>query len=193
MPKARKVLIVMASPRARGNSSVLAAEAARGAEEAGAEVRTVRLAGMKLAPCLACEACHKPGARGCVLDDGLTALHDDIKAAGALLIASPVYWFTMSGQAKLFMDRLYAFGAGKYRELKGKRVGIILASGDAGVRESGAINAMRSFQDAFAYLDAPIVGMIHCGGARAGAVQRNKALMREAFDLGRSLAKLAEI
>lgn len=187
MTKAKKVMIVLASPRARGNSAALAAEAARGAEEAGADVQVVRLARMKLAPCLACDACRKPGSRGCVQADDLKALHGDIKAAGALLIASPVYWFTMSGQAKLFMDRLYVFGAGKYRDLKGKRVGIILASVTAGLRESGALNAMRSFQDAFAFLDAPIVGMVHYGGA--GAAKRNKALMQEAYALGRSLAK----
>jgi len=189
MTKTKKVLIVMASPRARSNSSALAAEAGRGAEEAGAEVRTVRLARMRLAPCLACDGCLRPGAKGCVQTDDLKALHDDIKAADALLIATPVYWFTMSGQAKLFMDRLYSFGARKYRDLKGKRIGLVLASGDAGARESGAINAMRSFQDAFAYLKAPIAGIVYAGGLAAGAAKRNKALMKEAYALGRSLAE----
>jgi multimeric flavodoxin WrbA len=188
MVKPKKVLIVMASPRARGNSTMLAEEAARGAADAGAEVRPVHLAKMTFGPCLACEACRKPGAEGCVRDDDLKALNADIKAADALLIATPVYWFTMSGQAKLFMDRLYVFGAGKYRELKGKRVGIILASGDTDFRGSGAVNAMRAFEDAFAYLGAPIVGRIHSGGGQAGAVKKNKALMKEAYDLGRSLA-----
>jgi multimeric flavodoxin WrbA len=183
----KKLLVIAASPRPRGNSSVLAAEAARGAAEAGAEVQTVRLADLGFGPCRACESCRKPGAEGCVQDDDLKALHADIRAADALLIATPVYWFTMSGQAKLFMDRLYVFGAKGYRELKGKRVGVILASGDSDARTSGAANAMRSFQDAFAYLGAPIAGMVHAGGGRAGAVRANAALMAEAYALGRSL------
>lgn len=187
MPKARKVLIVMASPRARGNSSALAEEAGRGAAAEGATVQSVRLAKMSFGPCRACEMCRKPGAKGCIQDDDLKALHADIKAADALLIASPVYWFTMSGQAKLFMDRLYVFGAKKYREIEGKRVGIILASGDTDPRASGAVNAMRSFQDAFAYLGAPIAGLVYSGGGQAGAAKRNKALMKEAYDLGRAL------
>jgi len=185
----KKLLVIVASPRPRGNSSVLAAEAARGAAEAGAEVQTVRLADLAFGPCRACERCRKPGADGCVQDDDMKALQADIRKADGLLIASPVYWFTMSAQAKLFMDRLYVFGAKSYRELKGKRIGLILASGDADFRTSGAANAERSFQDAFAYLGAPIVGLVHAGGGRAGAAAKDAALMKEALALGRALVR----
>jgi multimeric flavodoxin WrbA len=188
MPKSKKVLIVTSSPRPRGNSTLLAAEAARGAGEAGAEVQVVSLAGLSLGPCRACDLCRKPGADGCDQKDDFGPLRDDLKAADALLIASPVYWFTMSSQAKIFMDRLYVFGAKGYRELKGKRIGIILTSGDADPRSSGAVNAMGAFKDAFAYLGAPIVGMLHGPGGRAGAVLKDKALLKKAYDLGRDLA-----
>lgn len=189
MTEKRKVVVVMASPRPRGNSSVLAAEAVRGAAAAGAEVLTVRLADLSFGPCRACDLCRKAAAKGCVQDDGIKALRRSIKTAHGLLIATPVYWFTMSAQAKMFMDRLYAFGDKSYRELKGKRVGVILASGDPDPKASGAINAMRSFQDAFAYLGAPVAGMVHCGGGRAGSAARNKTLMAEAYALGASLAR----
>jgi multimeric flavodoxin WrbA len=188
MPKTRKVLIVTASPRPRGNSTLLAAEAARGAEAAGAEVRIVSLAALSLGPCRACDRCRKPGATGCVREDDFGPLRDDLKAADALLIASPVYWFTMSAQAKLFMDRLYVFGAKGYRELRGKRIGIVLTSGDADPRSSGAVNAIGAFKDAFAYLGAPIAGIVHGAGGKAGIVHKNKALMKAAYALGRALA-----
>ena len=116
-------------------------------------------------------------------------LYEDLKSSDALLIASPVYWFTMSAQAKIFMDRLYVFGANGYRELKGKRIGIILASGDADPRSSGAVNAMSAFKDAFAYLGAPIVGIVHGPGGRAGAVLKNKALLKKAYALGQALVE----
>ncbi len=188
MAKKKNLLVLASSPRPRGNSTILAAEAARGAADAGAEVRVVRLADLAFGPCRACDRCRKPAAKGCVQDDDMKALRADIRGADALLIASPVYWFTMSAQAKLFMDRLYVFGAKSYRELKGKRMGVILASGDTDPRASGAVNAMRAFQDAFAYLGAPMAGMVHSGGGRAGAVRKNRALMKEAYDLGRTLA-----
>lgn len=185
--KQRKVLVLMASPRAQGNSTILAEEAARGAEKAGATVEAFRLAKMKIGPCLACDACRKPGADGCIRKDDIRMLHAKLRDADALLVASPVYWFTMSAQIKLFMDRLYAFGAEGYRPLKGKRVGIILTYGDADAFASGAVNALRSFQDAFAYIGAPIKGMVYGTGDKPGEVRANESLMKGAFALGRKL------
>jgi multimeric flavodoxin WrbA len=117
----------------------------------------------------------------------MRTLYKELRAADSVLIASPVYWFTMSAQVKLFMDRLYAFGAEAYRPLKGKRVGIILTYGDADPFVSGAVNALRSFQDAFAYVGAPIKGMVHGSADKPGEVRANKALMTEAYALGRAL------
>lgn len=184
-----KLLVIASSPRPNGNSTLLALEAARGAEEAGAEVRTVRLADLDFGPCWACERCRRPGAKGCVQNDDMKALAEEIRTADSLLIATPVYWFTMSGLAKLFMDRLYVFGAKGYRELKGKRIGVILTSGDPDFRVSGAANAARSFRDAFAYLEAPVVGIVHGSAGKPGGVLRKKSLVKKAYALGRSLAR----
>lgn len=183
----RKLLILMASPRPRGNSTILAGEAASGAKDAGAEVKTFRLAKMRIGPCLGCDGCRKPKAAGCVQKDDMKPLYAELRSADAVLIASPVYWFTMSAQVKLFMDRLYAFGAEQYRPLKGKRVGIILTYGDADPFVSGAVNAIRAFQDAFAYVGAPIEGMVYGSADKPGEVRSNEALMKDAYALGQKL------
>lgn len=183
-----KLLVLASSPRPKGNSTILADEAASGAKYAGAEVKTFRLAKMKIGPCLGCDGCRKPKATGCVQKDDMRILYAELRAADAVLIASPVYWFTMSAQIKLFMDRLYAFGAESYRPLKGKRVGIILTYGDADPFVSGAANALRSFQDAFAYVGAPIEGMVYGSADKPGEVRTNKALMKDAYALGQKLA-----
>jgi multimeric flavodoxin WrbA len=185
--KRKNVLVLMASPRARGNSTILAEEAVKGAKKAGATVEAFRLAKMDIGPCLACEGCRKPGAGGCVRKDDIRMLHAKLRDADALVIASPVYWFTMSGQAKLFMDRLYAFGAEAYKPLKGKRIGIILTYGDTDPFLSGAVNALRSFQDAFAYVGAPIKGMVYGSADKPGEVRANTGLLKEAYALGRKL------
>jgi multimeric flavodoxin WrbA len=185
--KHKKVLVLMASPRARGNSTILAEEAVKGAKDAGATVEAYRLAKMDIGPCLACEGCRKPGADGCVRKDDIRVLHAKLRDAAALLIASPVYWFTMSAQIKMFMDRLYAFGAEGYKPLKGKRIGVILTYGDADPFSSGAVNALRSFQDAFAYVGAPIKGMVYGTADKPGEVRANERLMKEAYALGRKL------
>jgi multimeric flavodoxin WrbA len=182
-----KLLVLASSPRPKGNSTILAGEAARGAKDAGAEVQTFRLAKMKIGPCRGCDGCRKPKASGCVQKDDMTTLYAELRAAEAVLIATPVYWFTMSAQVKLFMDRLYAFGAESYRPLKGKRIGLILTYGDADPFVSGAVNALRSFQDAFAYVGAKIEGMVYGSADKPGEVEGNKFLMKEAYALGRKL------
>jgi len=183
-----KLLILASSPRAKGNSTILAAEAARGAKDAGAEVKTFRLAKMNIGPCLGCDGCRKPKATGCVRKDDMRTIYAELRSTDAVLIASPVYWFTMSAQIKLFMDRLYAFGAENYRPLKGKRVGIIMTYGDADPFVSGAVNALRSFQDAFAYVGAPIEGMVYGSADKPGEVKANEPLMKDAYALGQKLA-----
>lgn len=185
--KTKKILIIKGSPRAKGNSSVLAERAADGAREAGADIEVIRLAKLKIGPCLACEGCRKPGADGCVRKDDMRSLYGRLRAADGVVIAGPVYWFSVSAQVKTFMDRFYAFGAEGYRPLKGKRVGIILTYADADPFVSGAVNALRTFQDAFAYVGARIQGMVYGSADKPGEIRANEALMNEAFALGRKL------
>lgn len=186
--KTRKILVFMGSPRARGNSTILAEKAAEGARNAGAEVEVFRLAKMNIGPCLACEGCRKKGAAGCVRKDDMKPLYAKLRAADAFVIAGPVYWFSISAQVKLFLDRFYAFGAEEYRPLKGKRIGIILTYGDADPFISGAVNALRSFQDAAAYVGARIEGLVYGSADKAGEIRANAALMKDAAELGRRLA-----
>jgi multimeric flavodoxin WrbA len=88
-----------------------------------------------------------------------------LKKARGLVIASPVYWFSVSAQTKIFMDRLDAFIGPKGHGLKGKNIGIL-----------------------FTYVGAPIAGMVYGSTNAAGEVNENKALLREATALGRQVA-----
>ena len=185
--KKQKVLVIMGSPRKRGNSTILAEEAAKGARRVGAEVEIVRLRDVAIGPCLACEACRRKGAKGCIQNDGMTLLYPKLRAADAILISSPVYWFTMSAQVKLLMDRLYAFGAEKGYVLEGKGIGIILTYADADPFSSGAVNALRAFQDAFAFIGTPIKGMVFGSASKVGEIRGNKSLMKDARALGKKL------
>jgi hypothetical protein len=64
----------------------------------------------------------------------------------------------------------------------------VLAYADADPFVSGAVNALRTFQDAFTYIGAELVGAVYGSAAKAGEIKKNKALMDSAFDLGRKLA-----
>jgi multimeric flavodoxin WrbA len=185
----KKILLVMGSPRKEGNSATLAKQVAAGAEAGGAEVESFTLHGMNIQPCTACNACREENSKGCVIDDDMEVLYSKLRQADALVISSPIYWFTVSAQTKLFMDRWYALGGPgeEYAAFAGKRIGIVLTYADVDPFTSGAVNALRTFQDAFNYVGAEIVGMVYGSASEAGEIARNRDLMGEAYELGKKL------
>lgn len=184
----RNILIVIGSPRKKGNSALLAMQVEAGAKAAGAQVESFYLQDLKIQPCTACEACRDRIETDCILEDDMKVLLPKIRRADALVIASPIYWFTVSAQTKLFMDRWYALGSDEGYALEGKKIAIILTYADADPFASGAVNALRTFQDAFRYVGAEIIGMIYGSAWKAGEIKKNKELMKKAFVLGKQLA-----
>jgi hypothetical protein len=71
---------------------------------------------------------------------------------------------------------------------KGKRFGIVLTYADEDPFSSGAVNALRTLEDTFRYVDAEIVGMIYGSASEAGEIKKNKKLLRKAYQLGKDLA-----
>ena len=190
MPKTQKnVMIVVGSPRKRGNSSTLAKQVSSGAKDAGAKVELFFLHDMNIKPCSACDGCRKKRSIGCVIRDDMHKLYPKMRAADAIVIASPIYWFTVSAQTKLFMDRWYAFGGDEnYKVLAEKKFGIVLSYADADPFSSGAVNALRTFQDAFNYLGAEVVGTVYGSAWKAGEISKNKSVMKQAYALGEKIA-----
>ena len=183
----KRILVVMGSPRKKGNSSTLSAEVIAGAEEVGAVVHSYHLNDMDIGPCTACDACRDATADDCVLGDNMADLYPLIREADAIVIASPIYWFSVSAQTKLFMDRCYALGGPQGYALTGKRIGIVLTYEDADPFVSGAVNALRMFQDCYRYVGAEIAGMVYGRAKDPGDIRQNVELMKKAHDLGLEL------
>ena len=186
-PKTKQVLVILGSPRKKGNSSMLAARISRGAKSAGGEVETVFLHALKISPCRGCDTCKKQDSKGCAIKDDMQEIYPKLLAADAWVIASPVYWFTMSAQTKIFMDRCYALTAYAENPFVGKRIAIAMSYGDVDPFRSGCVNALRTFQDAFRYAGSKIVGIVYGSAVEAGEIADNKALMQEAEELGKRL------
>ena len=182
------ILIVNGSPRKKGNSATLSGQVAAGALASGAHVETVYLHDLDIRPCNACGACLKTNDPDCVIDDDMQSLYPKLLEAGAIVLASPIYWFTVCAQMKLFMDRLYAFLGPNEIPLKDKRYAIVLAYGDSDPFNSGAVNALRTFQDGFGYIGAEIAGMVYGSASKPGEIAQNEALMEKAYQLGQRLA-----
>jgi multimeric flavodoxin WrbA len=182
---AKHVLVFKGSPRENGNSSALAEKAAEGARVAGAEVECFSLHRMDIRPCDACDTCQETGV--CVLSDDMQALYPKLEKAGAIVIASPIYWFTVSAQTKLFIDRWYAMETPRGNALKGKQFGILLTYGDTDPYSSGAINAIRTFQDMLRYLGGNLAGIVYGTAMDPRDVHKQPKLMQDAFQLGQKL------
>lgn len=100
----KNVIIITSSPRKGGNSDTLANEFANGAKAAGNSVEIIAVKDVKLQFCIGCMYCQTHDK--CVLDDKMNTLYSRIQHADVLVFATPVYYYSISGQLKTFLDRL---------------------------------------------------------------------------------------
>lgn len=185
----QRIVVLVGSPRPEGNTMILVERLKSGAEPLGARVDVVRLHDMEIRPCSACGACKDDDDKDCVIDDDMARIYPMLRSADAVVIASPIYWWNISAQTKLFIDRCDALDGPSGNVLGKKRVAVMLVYGGSDAFSSGAVNALRAFQDAFNYIGSDVVGMIHGSASGAGAVLQNETLLEKAVDLGRRLAE----
>lgn len=101
----KRMVAFIGSPRKNGNTAAIVEEITRGAKEAGAETKVYYLNDMNIKACQSCYYCR--GAENCAIKDDMQAVYEDIKAADAVVIGSPVYMFQVTAQTKLLFDRLF--------------------------------------------------------------------------------------
>jgi len=181
------VLILKSSPRENGNSNTLAGQVEAGAKEAGAEVESLMLHHMDIRPCDACDVCQETGV--CIVKDDMQRVYPLLEKADAIVIAGPVYWFTISAQAKLCIDRWYALEGPHGSGLAGKQIGIVLTYGDTDLYTSGGINAIHTFESMFRYIGAEITGMVYGTAHEIGDAEKQPELMESAYKLGQKLGE----
>ncbi|MBR0191902.1 MAG: flavodoxin family protein [Thermoguttaceae bacterium] len=102
------VLILNGSPRREGNTEIIARTFAQTAQKNGHSVNVVNVQEVKVAPCMACNYCLNVQKGVCVQKDGMETIRPLFDAADVIVFASPIYFFTISGQMKCVIDRFYA-------------------------------------------------------------------------------------
>lgn len=174
----KKVLILEGSPRRNGNSAILSAEFARSAEEAGCSVEKVRVCGKEIAGCLGCNACYRNGGE-CIQKDDMAEIREKMLAADVIVLASPIYFYSMTAQMKAVIDRTYAF----YQQLEGKTFYFIITCGatDASYTET-MLASLRGFTCCVP--NAKEGGVVLGIGAMEAGEVRSSAAMKEAYELG---------
>ena len=177
----KKVLILEGSPRKKGNSAILCEEFARGAAEAGCGVEILRVTGKKIAGCLGCNGCYRNGGE-CVQKDDMAEVREKMLAADVIVLASPIYYYSMTAQMKAVIDRTFAF----YQQLAGKTFYSIItcAATDASFTET-MLAALRGFTCCVP--NAKEGGVVLGIGAMEAGDVRGTAAMEEAYQLGRGI------
>jgi multimeric flavodoxin WrbA len=107
-----KILIVLGSPRKGGNGETLVRKAAEAMEQGGCTVDYIRLNDLNLRPCQGCGGCDKTGK--CVIKDDMTSVYQAVDDADRIILVSPVYFYSLSAQCKIFGDRFQARWSRKY-------------------------------------------------------------------------------
>jgi multimeric flavodoxin WrbA len=182
----KSIVILKGSPRERGNSSVLADQSAAGAKDAGAQVESFFLHNMSIRPCDGCDECRATGA--CVVGDDMQKLYPKLLAAHAILLASPIYWFTFTAQLKTCIDRWYSLWNYKNDVFKTKAFGVILTYGDTDLYTSGGINAIHTLETMFRFVQVNEVHWVYGSLSDIGDAQKNPELMDKAYRMGKKLA-----
>ncbi len=120
----KKVVIISSSPRLNGNSDMLSKQFEKGALESGHEVKYFNLAKYKLGYCLGCYVCAKEGK--CFYNDGMEQIAKEMIEADVILFSTPVYFYSMSGQLKVLIDRLVPY----YTQISAEIYMILTAADD---------------------------------------------------------------
>lgn len=178
-----KVLGISCSPRKGGNTEILVSEALAGAKEEGADIELLKIHEMKIAACDGCTRCQQSGE--CRIKDDMQKVYKKILAADGIILGSPVYFWSVSGQAKTFMDRTYALRY-PHHKLKNKIGGAIAVTG-----RRGNISALSVINNFFLGHDMLVTGLGIAGyGTKKEEVKKDEHAMKSARSLGKQVTQL---
>ena len=181
-----KVLDVVCSPRLGGNTEILVKAALEGASREGADVELLSVSGKEIKPCDHCGACYQRGV--CHIKDDMEKIYEQLLEADGIILGSPVYFWSVSAQAKLVMDRTYALRYPTLR-LRDKIGGAIAVAGRRGQLE--ALTLMNNF-----FLGQGIVPAnlgVDGRGSKKGEVKKDSRAMEEAKKLGKRIVELIKM
>lgn len=176
----KRVLILSGSPRKGGNSDILCDEFMRGAKESGNEVEKIRVAEKQIGYCRGCYACQKTGI--CAVKDDMAKILQKMIDADVLVLASPVYFYSIDAQLKALIDRTVA----RWTEVKNKEFYYIMTAADS-EKESmeTTLACFRGYADCVD--GAKEMGVIFGTGVyEKGEIKDTKAMV-EAYSAGRSV------
>ncbi len=188
-----KIIAFLGSPRKNGNTELLLKETEKGISDSGFQVQVFNLNLMKISPCQNCGGCDETGA--CIIEDDMVQIYSAIRTADRIILASPIFFFGLSAQTKIMIDRCQAFWCEKYRLKKhippGEhgRKGLLLLVG--GMKKEAGIQCSNTTATAFfRSISVPEHKTLSFTGVDAkGAILNHPNALKEAYEAGKELAR----
>ena len=186
--QSKTVIIFQGSPRKKGNTAVVTQWLEEALESQGWKIKTYPLYNMKFRGCSHCDACKKVHDKpGCILKDDLETALNTIPKADILIIASPVYCWSVSGCASAFMDRLYSFIKPEGSLLANKKmIGLFTAGGDAFDGIDLCVEMLKRFCEYTKVTYVDTIAAANCTTPRE--LLKNKTLKRSIIQLTKRLS-----
>ena len=190
-----QIVAIYGSPRRRGNTATLLKHAVQGAVDAGAQVDEIILRDLKMSPCLEIYACKKEGR--CAIKDDFQNVVDQILSAKGLILASPIFFYTVSAHTKILMDRCQSLWVKKYwidkvpfGQWEPKRKGLFISVGATKGKKlfNGVLLTVKYFFDV---LDMELFrSLLYRGLEFEDDVLKYPEYLEEAYEAGKALAKM---
>lgn len=180
----KKIVILNGSPRKKGNTSALVEAFTKGAESAGHTVTEFFLDSMDIHGCKGCFGGHSSKECPCIQNDDMAKIYPAVKDSDIIILASPLYYWTMSGQLRTALDRLFALeeGDGNLLRGNGKSSALLMAA-----EGNGFDDAVLYYNHLIEHLKWKNLGHVLAGGNMDIGDIAEKKEIQEAFELGKSI------
>lgn len=179
----KKIIVLNGSPRKNGNTSALVKAFREGAESAGHSVTEFWLEGMKINGCRGCCAGGKNPESPCVQKDDMEQIYPAYKEADVVVLASPLYYWTISGQLKCAFDRLFAVAECDPSYTNPRKESALLMAAEG----NGFEETVYWYDRLMGHIGWKDCGKVLCGGVMAVGDIEGKPELGEARKLGASI------
>ena len=176
-----KILVIESSPHKKSSSNMLAEQFIKGAQENGNEVTVFDAGHADLHPCLGCDYCGTAGP--CCQKDDMEKLKDLIRQNDMVAFVTPLYYYGMSTQLKMVIDRFYSFNG----ELQGMHKKCVLISAAWDNNADTFAGLKHHYEIVADYLNMTDCGSVYGGGCGTTSMTAGSPNMKKAYELGLSV------
>ena len=183
-----KVTAFTSSPRDGSNSNKLSKYLLEEACQTNKNItcKTINLSELNLPYCAACFDCQNKDSGICSKSENVNNLLSELINSDILVFVSPIYFFNISGQMKVFLDHWNAISEQKNIEkFKGKKAALVFTFAEKNIENSGVINTITTFKNAFNFIGIEYIGSIYTSIKSTEKLEDKKDVIKEAKKLGR--------